>query len=419
MKKVTTVKTIVQRREILVCGFGLIAASCSSGGSPGASSATPAPTPMPAPTPTPTPTGTLTVVSGIQAATQTPGATLDVFADADPAGQVFDKWTGGVASLQTAGERRSGTLPLTTNTTVTATYKPLAAFTPNTTILNRLAASDPAAVNAYWHFPSVPLRGLILRFHGSGGNGGSQFTKIEELKFARDSIGSGFAVASLDSNDRVGKSWDQIVNQSNPAASPDVANIQKLIAMFVTLGLMLPSTPVFGSGHSDGAGAALRFAFLLNWKASHQHCVPGSLAIAQATTVPGIWTMAQNDTLADPNRNASAKINSDALAGHMIATSYIIVAPSAVYSTRFSQIPGISTADSAVIYTSLKTASLLDAKDYQTTDPTTVNFTPIIPPQFSAFGKDIVDQLNVAYTAHQFSSATSRRVLDFFVARLG
>lgn len=406
-------------------GVGFVLTACGGGtsGTSGTSQpilpgTSPSPTPVPSPSGTPNSGATLNVVSGIQAASQTPAATLDVFANADPSGQVFDKWTGATALLLTSGERRSGTLQIASTSTVTANYKPLPSFTPDTKVLNGLPASDPAAVNAYWHFPSMGLRGLIFRFHGTTGSGGPQFTKTENLKFARDAIASGFAVASLDSVDRVNKMWNATVNQSNPAANPDVANIQTLIAMFVAQGLMPSTTPVFGSGHSDGAGAALRFAFLLNWKASHQSGAPGTTQIAQATTVPGIWTMAQNDVVQDPNRNTSAKTNSDALAARMIPTSYSIEAPSAVYSTRFTQIPGIGTADSQVIYNSLKSANLLDAKDYQINDPTTINFTPIIPSQFSAFGTEITSQLNVAYTAHEFSAGMDRRVLDFFSAHL-
>ncbi|MBC7504308.1 MAG: hypothetical protein H7267_01040 [Sandarakinorhabdus sp.] len=291
----------------------------------------------------------MTVVSGIQAASKTLGATLDVFADADPVGQVFDKWTGGAAILLTPGERRSGTTPLATNTSITATYRPLAQFTPQTTVLNGVPASSASAVNAYWFFPRALPRGVIFRFHGAGGNGGTQFVKTEELKFARDAVADGYAVVSLVSNDRVNRTWDGTVNQANPAANVDVANIQALIALLTSKGLLSAATPLFGSGHSAGAGNALRVAFLLNWKASHQHCVPGPPAIAAATTVPGIWTMAQNDTREDQMRNTDALTNSNALAARNIATAYMVVAPSAVYPSRFAQIVGLSLADSMAI----------------------------------------------------------------------
>ena len=178
-------------------------------------------------------------------------------------------------------------------------------------------------------------------------------------------------------------------------------------------------TPVFASGMSAGAGAALRFAYLLHWKAIHQACVPGTLQIAQTTTVPGIWTMAQNDTREEPTRDADALTNSNALAARGIATQYVLVAPSAVYPARFAQIASITEADSQLIYATLRLAGLLDANDFQTTDPNDVaNLAAIIPAAYTAFAAEIGNQLNVAYTAHQFSAATNRRVLDFFKARL-
>lgn len=161
-------------------------------------------------------------------------------------------------------------------------------------------------------------------------------------------------------------------------------------------------------------------AFLLGWSASHQPCVPGPLAIAQATTVPGIWTMAQNDTREVATRNADALTASNALSMRTvpIPTSYSIVAPSAVFPTRFTQIPGVSATDSIAIYGALKTAGALNAIDYQAVDPNDLNLTPIIPTAYVSYGKNIQDQLFTAYAAHQLSSATSRKILDFVGARL-
>ena len=410
------------RRALIIsgCTTGLTALVALLGCS-GDSSTTPASTPVanaPAPAPAPAPTapvGNLTVNVGISAASQTPSALLDIFANADAAGMVFDKWTGDTSVLLTPGERRSGTIAFSGDKSVTATYKSLAAFVPQIAVINGAGSS---AVSAYWYFPQSLLKGVIFRFHGKGGNGGSQFQKIEESKFVRDAVGDGFAVVSLDSQDRVSKTWDSTVNVSNPSANSDVANILGLINNFKSQNLMTASTPIFGSGHSDGAGAALRFSYLLTWRASHQHDVPGPTQLAQATTVPGIWTMSQNDTREDPSRNASALTNSNILAARNIATQYILMAPSAVYPMRFTQIPTITAADSQAIYNAFKAAGILDANNYQVRDPFDVNFAPLIPAAFSSKENEIVDQLNVAYASHQFQSASNRRVLEFFKSRL-
>ena len=398
------------RRDVLVgiltLPLGIALSGCGSGNSADPPAAIPTPTADPA-------AGTLTVIQGIGAVSMTAGATRDVFANADPPGMVFDRWSGDTSVLLTPGERRSGATAPPGTRTVTAAFKTLAEFTPQT------AALDAAAlVNGYWFFPIPRPRGVIFRFHGSGGNGGTQFSKVEERKFARDAVGSGFAVVSLDSNDRVNKKWDSTTKPTDPSSNVDIQNIQKLISNLTMLGQMDATTPCFGSGHSDGAGAALRFAFLLGWKASHQSCVPGTAAVAQATTVPGIWTMAQNDTRADPQRNASALANSNALAARQIPTQYMVVMPSAVYPSRFTQIAGISLTDSTVIYNAIKAAGKLDANDFQISDPNDVDFAAIVPAVFAGFYKDIGDELNAAYTAHQFSAATARRVLDFFIAQL-
>ena len=357
----------------------------------------------------------MSVQSGTSAKSQTVDAALDVFAAADPAGQVFDQWVGDVATLQQPRERRSGVLSLLAPAQVTATYKVSTPWAPQNTVLN-------GAVNAYWYFPKANPVGVIFRFHGAGGSGDLQFSKTEELKFARDAVADGFAVVSLDSQDRVNKVWDVTTNIANPAANVDVRNIQQLIASFTAQGLMSSSTPAFASGMSDGAAAALRFAFLLNWKGSHQACVPGNLQIAQTTRVPGIWTMAQNDIVADPQRNASALTNYNALLSRSVSADFVAVAPSAVYPTRFAQIAGVSEATSTTIYAAFKGGGMLDANDYLLNDPSTaaaIGVTAtLIPAAARTFSEEIQNQLNVAYAAHQFSAASNRRVMEFFKAQL-
>ena len=359
----------------------------------------------------------IAVQNGVSAVSQTVDAALDVFATVDPAGQVFDQWVGDVSLLQRPRERRSGVLSLLAPAQVTATFKASAPWSPQNTVLNGAGTS---AVNAYWHFPSSNPIGVIFRFHGAGGSGEAQFSKTEELKFARDAVADGFAVVSLDSQDRISRLWDTVTTQSNAGANVDVRNIQQLIASFTSRGLMSATTPVFASGMSAGAGAALRFAFLLNWRGSHQACVPCSAQIAQTTRVPGIWTMAQNDTVADPQRNASALENANSLAARGIAADFVVIAPSAVYPTRFTQIAGISDVASTDIYNAFKSGGLLDRNDFLFSDPSNpslISLAALIPAASKAFSEEIHNQMNVAYAGHQFSAASNRRVLDFFKAQ--
>ena len=102
--------------------------------------------------------------------------------------------------------------------------------------------------------------------------------------------------------------------------------------------------------------------------------------------------MAQSETRKQPTRIADAITNSNALAGRGIPILYIVVAPRAAYPTRFTQIVGVSETDPRAICTAPRSTAALDGNDYLVKAPN--------------------------YTAHQFSTATERRVLDFFSARL-
>jgi len=140
--------------------------------------------------------------------------------------------------------------------------------------------------------------------------------------------------------------------------------------------------------------------------------------IAQVTIVPGIWTMAQRDTREQPTRNADAITNSNVLAGRGIPTQYIVVAPRAVYPTRFTQIVGVSETDPRAICTAPRSTAALDGNDYLVKAPNDMtNLAGLVPPSLTRCASEVGSQLNIAYTAHQFSAATERRVLDFFSAR--
>lgn len=68
---------------------------------------------------------TLTVTNGSGSGTYTAGQTVQIIANAAPADQEFDRWTGDVAALNTAtNDTATVTMPAA-NVTLSATYKPL------------------------------------------------------------------------------------------------------------------------------------------------------------------------------------------------------------------------------------------------------------------------------------------------------
>ena len=76
--------------------------------------------------------------------------------------------------------------------------------------------------------------GVIFRFHGTGGSASAMFNKDEDFTFARDAVAAGYAIAALDSTDRVNKQWDATVTSNNV----DVLNVQASINYLTGLGLM-------------------------------------------------------------------------------------------------------------------------------------------------------------------------------------
>jgi len=356
----------------------------------------------------------LTVVNGIQTATRE-AATTQIFAMADPAGQVFDRWTGDIGLLLTPTERQSGARTPAAASSVTATFRarPIFAYTD---LLVKGPAGSATAVTARYYFPqSLPARGVVFRFHGSGGSAIGVTTGSDDEKLNRDLVADGYALVALDSNDRVNRQWENLTAAVGDNA--DTQNVLTAIRMLMTLGLVDAATRYFSVGHSNGGAFAPLVAYQLGWRACYVSCARGNQPqLQQVTTVPTIWTIAQNDSTVGADGNAGAISNFQLLSGRGVAAQFVTFVPSSVYASRFTQISGISAADSQAIYQSLKNGALLDTSDFQLAPPDDTVLARSLPTATSSYNRDIVDILRVAYAEHQFSAAASARVRSLFAA---
>src|SRR5205085_11831154 len=88
-----------------------------------------------------------------------------------------------------------------------------------------------SGLECWSYFPSAPI-GVVLLFHGSGGNGSGWFSKVEDARLMADAVAAGFGVVALDSQDRINKQWDNTVSASNG----DVHNLLEVLAVFVSRG---------------------------------------------------------------------------------------------------------------------------------------------------------------------------------------
>ena len=360
----------------------------------------------------------LTVNSGSLGLLTSPGATNHIWADASPTNKVFDRWLGDTTLLADAYAWHTTAVMPTNSAVVTATYKSAPTWPITTNILNGLKASNPNAIFLVYYFPPNPA-GLIFCFHGTGGSAERIFgsDNVEYYQFLRDSVAAGYAVAALDSSDRVNKQWDGDSSSTNV----DVLNVKASINYFISLGLMTTNTPKYSTGMSDGGGFAPKPAYYLGFSACGIWCAAGApLAAFNVSTVPTIWSLARNDDLYNHTsflQNAQTGLASLAAQYPPVLSELRENTPSPVHPRRFMRIPGFTAVNSQTIYNDLKSGGFLDAQDYLLADPNTSGWINVLPQGFAPYQSDIEDQLDCCYTAHQFFSDYNNKVLRFFGAQ--
>lgn len=332
-----------------------------------------------------------------------------VWAAANPPNMVFDKWTGDTILLIDPNASHTRVSLKQKNIRLTATYKAAPDWNP---------VFDSVNSSSYGYYFPQNVRGLVFRFHGTGGSGESFFTKSEDRIAANDFVAAGFAVVALDSFNRTDKQW----STAQPPNNRDLSNIQAIINSFISRGLITTSTPIFTSGMSNGGGFSPRAAYFLsisgvNVRGAAVYCAQGS-TFASQSNVPTTWNIAQYDSTIGADGTQAALTAFQTVSGRGIAAQYNVNVPSPVYAQRFTRISGLTVSDSQAIYNSLKNNGFLDGNDYLIQDPATSNWQNVIPVAYNSKRGDIFDQLNVCYTAHQFYSDYDSRVIAFFNAQI-
>lgn len=327
---------------------------------------------------------------------------VHVWADPNPSGVVFDRWTGDTFLLQNPLESHAKLRTSKLNVNLTATYKPAPAWNPTFETLNEIQMG--------YYFPQSFV-GVIFHFHGQGGSANLLFSNLERRTFANEAVAEGYAVVALDSADRVNRDWSV---SNDIATSPDIQNVQAAINLFVMRGWITSATPLFAHGFSKGAGFSPRVARALNFRATSMNCLAGTPDIINITTIPIIWCMAQNDGTIGTGGVQQSRVNHQNLLSRNVPTQHHLATPSPVYPERFWRITGLTANDSRTIYTALKQNNFLDERDNLRQDPDVSNWQSVIPAQYNSFMVSISDQLRICYTEHTFFSDYDRRVLDFF-----
>jgi hypothetical protein len=371
----------------------------------------------------------LTVNAGTKAGATTYGSALHIFANPAPANTVFDRWTGDTALLlDPFSWHTSLTIPAsgsaTITATVSATYKVAPAWTPTietgATIPGLTTASG---VRAIYYFPPN-ARGLVIRFHGTGGGAPTSYTKVEDRQFMNEAVAAGYAVLALDSDNRIDKQWNVTVTANNI----DVLNIRAVLSAFSARGLISATTPLMMIGMSNGAAMAPRAAYILstaspqlNVRASASYCASGNATIMSLTAVPQLWGMAANDDNENVGAegNRLAAVNRAILSARGLANSFRLNPAAPLATNRFARITGLSLADSLTIWQAIQARGLLDQDGYlRTNNIETIALAIPTPFNTAALLDDIADQIDATFAGHKFYSDDNARTIRFFNSRL-
>lgn len=370
------------------------------------------PAPLPGPTPEPTRmayAAQVSVVNGSRGKSEQFGTTerygdrdvVHIWADPDPEGQVFDRWAGDADRLADARARHTTFMVTTGRLVFTATYRAAPAWRP--------AERAVDGRQVFFHAPPDPV-GLIFFFHGAGGGAAGWVAprNLEQRRMLRDAVARGYAVAISESGDRQARQW----SPDPPEANDDVRHIRRLHDLLVAEGAVGADAPVFGVGMSNGGGFVSRVADALGWRAAAVYAAACRPALAETTTVPLAWRLAEND------RRVS---NLDAFACHArlkargIDTELSVNAPSPVYPERFAAAPGATRAESRAVHDALRAARLLDRLDFQVLPPSESDWAAAIAAAAPGIGPAVVgEQLDVCWTEHQLYSDADHLTLDFF-----
>lgn len=328
----------------------------------------------------------------------------DVWADPNPTGFVFDRWIGDAHLLRDRFDWHTRVKTGAKNINVTAVYRPASAWSP--TALEAVGTSEMR-----YYFPPNPV-GVIFHFHGSGGSANGLFQSTEQRVFAADAVADGYAVVTLSSEDRVNRQW----NPALPPNNPDIVNVQTAINTLTQRGLITAGMPIYATGISNGGAFAPRVSLALNFRGTAIYIASGTANIMTQTTVPTIWCLNQNDTGIGQSGIQQSLSNYDNLIGRGIRAQHNILMPSPVYPERFWRVPGLTASDSVTIYNSLKANGILDRLDYQIQSPFTSGWQNFVPPQYNSYLGEILAQLEICWTEHEFQSDHNRRVLNFFTS---
>ena len=264
-------------------------------------------------------------------------------------------------------------------------------------------------------------KGLVLMFHGGGGDKEDNLTRVDPSLIAREALERGFAVASLDSYAHLDPSapktqWSEDPLDQNKDIDNTLEMIRKLKAVDA-LGVVPPETPVVALGISNGGTMASRIA-----QASTAQIQASIIYISNAQVfheddaihppmvlVPGSQ---------DPGRALGT--NTD-LANRINDTSRVLLLPNLpepVTPGLFTRIPGIDCTLSMAVVDALRTQGWLDDDHMIIREINPREVRALLPESAVSAAQSIIDVLTEAAAGHAPASDLNTEVFDFIESHL-
>ncbi len=334
------------------------------------------------------------------------GDTVHILANPRTSGFVFNKWIGNtVALVDTYSYHTTFVMPAV-NQILTATYTAATAWSATNEVL--------LGTQTYRYFPPV-TKGLILFFHGAGGNANGWTEKNQESRlFCEQAAAAGYAIFASESKNRMQKKWDP-----NPTGA-DIPLIRSMLDTLIGRGYMTNTTPLFGIGMSEGGGILSVISTLDTFKAQGIYCNEGIAQVMNITKIPTTFVHQRWDTLGTQGvfKLDSVTKTYNNLLSRSIPARLDINYPSPIFKTRFWRIPTIDSVKSNQIYQYFKTGGYLSNTDFLIIDPRNATngsaWKAGVPAAFTANIPDVEDQLYTCFTEHKFTNDMTHKTIKFF-----
>lgn len=372
----------------------------------------------------------LTVNNGYGSGTYQAGDTVHIWSVAYDSTKTFGEWTGDIASLNRPKEWHTTLTMPNQNISVTAVIDNMPAYSITYELMQGL--NNP--FNVYYYFPPNPI-GIVYLFHGTGGSAENFIYGVENRSFTNATIARGYAIVSMDAEEvTLNQDIDEdggrrfMTQPIDTINNVDYRNIKKITIEFINRGWITPGTPRFSIGMSAGSNFSAATSYIWNFTGVG-YCSRAQNTGFNVRLSPFAYRLSRYDD--NPSYNypvglQQALANVALLDTRGICNDLYENDRQPIYPERFARVPGISVANSILMYNELVVNNQIDANGYalntsviqanvlanSSAYPTIVNF-------ISQGVTGMVSQIGASNAEHSFYSDYNAATLDFFADPCG